>query len=151
MLSSEEIHRGIFPSQIKKGGLLKSSVVTASHLWNGQLSVWRLGTVVSLELDALIEVLEPLMIRANGERFSQLRPASVSVIRNYQVDDERAFSVLDECDLDDKGNKHRAHAHVAICEKLKAKIASVEEEKFNALQEWLKLVLEQRTPVWQRA
>jgi hypothetical protein len=147
VLSDERIHRGVFPSQIKGG--LKSSAVTASHLWNGKLSVWRLGEVVALELNQLIELLEPLMVRSNGEKFGQLRPASVATIRDYQVNEERGFSVLDECDLDDLGNKHPAHAHIAICERLRAKI-SQEDETFAGLQEWLKLLFEKSAPVWER-
>jgi hypothetical protein len=146
--SDESIHRGIFPSQIKGG--LKSSVVTAGHLWNGQLSVWRLGGVVALDLPALLDILEPLMVRADGERFSQLRPASVAVIRDYQVNGERGFSVLDECDLDDQGRKHSAHAHIAICDRLRERITR-EDEVFAGLQEWLKLLFEKNPPIWERA
>ncbi|MGY4237294.1 hypothetical protein ACVIIW_006241 [Bradyrhizobium sp. USDA 4449] len=147
-MSVEHIHRGVFPSQIKEG--LKSSVVTASHLWNGQLSVWRLGEAVSLDLQQLVALLEPLMVRSNGEKFNQLRPASVSTIRDYQINDERGFSVLDECDLDDDGTKHPAHAHIAICERLKEKIDR-EDEVFAGLQEWLKLLFERNAPIWERA
>jgi hypothetical protein len=68
----------------------------------------------------------------------------------YQVNDQRGFSVLDQCDLDDDGNKHRAHAHIAICERLKATI-SREDDIFVGLQEWLKLLFEQNPPIWQRA
>ncbi|MCP1931787.1 hypothetical protein [Bradyrhizobium elkanii] len=124
--------------------------MTASHLWDGQLSVWRLGEKVSLKLEDLIDLLEPMMIRSDGEKFDQLRSASVSAIRSYEINDERGFSVLDECDLDDAGAKHGAHAHIAICERLKGQI-SRDDEVFAGLQEWLKLLFEESSPVWQRA
>src|SRR5687767_11415118 len=101
--SDEEVYRALFPSQ-RKAGVVKKSAITASHLWDGQLSVWRLGKLVALDLDQLIELLEPLMVRpSNGEKFDQLRAAKVSVIRALQMNEERGFSVIDECDLDAAG------------------------------------------------
>ncbi|WP_407194399.1 hypothetical protein [Bradyrhizobium sp. STM 3566] len=89
------------------------------------------------------------MVRPNGEQFHQLRPASVAAIRAYEVNDERGFSVLDECDLDDQGSKHPAHAHIAICERLREKITR-DDEVFAGLQEWLKLLFEKSPPIWER-
>jgi hypothetical protein len=147
--SDELIHRAIYPSNRSATGIRRGAIA-ASHLWGGQLSVWSLGPVVTLELSDLVELLDPLMIRSNGERFDQIRSALTGTIRAYQINDQRGFSVVDECDLDEVGTKHRAHAHIAICERLKATITQGD-DTFLGLQEWLKLLFEGAAPIWQRA
>jgi hypothetical protein len=148
--SDENVHRGFFPSDRTSGGV-KASSITASHLWAGELSVWRICPLVNTTLDELITVLDPIMVRRTGEKFDQLYSTPAAAIRDHQIDgmNERSFSVLDECVIDNAGTKHPAHAHVAICERLKPKIA-LKDDTFIALQEGLKLLFEAGQQVWQR-
>jgi hypothetical protein len=148
--TAENIYRGFFPSDRGVSGI-RVSAITAAHLWAGELSVWRVCVLVNTTLDQLLAVLEPLMIRRSGEKFDQLKTTPAALIRSHEVDgsDERSFSILDECVYDDQGNKHPAHAHIAICDRLKAKI-EFKDETFLALQEGLKLLFEQGQQAWQR-
>jgi hypothetical protein len=148
ILHDELICRGLYPSD-KKAGRIKPSSVPASHLWAGKLSVWRVSDVSGLTVDGLVQVLEPLMQRQDGERFDEIRATQARVIRRFTVEGtaERAFSLLDECTKDRLGNKHPAHAHIAICQ---AQILTMTkgDEVFTGLQEGLKLLFD--TTIWER-
>jgi hypothetical protein len=89
------------------------------------------------------------MVRGNGEQFDELRATRASTLREFRVNDARAVSLLDECTMDREGNKHSAHAHIAICEILQ-KTMDKGDDTFIAIQEGLKLLFEP-TQVWHRA
>jgi hypothetical protein len=150
MASDENVYRGVFPSD-RKNSTVKRSAVAARHLWTDELSVWGACSLVGTSLEELIAFIDPLMVRPRGERFDELRFAPASLIRDHEVDGkgERSFSILDECTYNDQGDKHPAHAHIAICERLKAQ-NTFQDETFLALQEALKLLLAQGTLVWRR-
>ncbi|MDI2109515.1 MULTISPECIES: hypothetical protein [Bradyrhizobium] len=146
--SEESIYRGVFPSDRNKAGV-KRSAIAAKQLWNGQISVWRACPLVETSLDQLVALLEPLLVRPKGEKYDHLKSVPASLIRAHQVDGERSFHLLDECEYDDHGNKHPAHAQIAICEHLKQKITE-SDDIFIALREGLKLLVETGHLAWQR-
>lgn len=149
--SDEDIHRAFFPSDRNTFGI-KPSAITAKHLWAGQLSVWRACELVGVNVDQLVGLIDPMIVRNGGaERIDQLRAAPVRLIREHRVDGvgERSFSVLDDCVFDEGGSKHPAHAHIAICSRLQQEI-SYKDDTFNALQEGLKLIFEHGRKVWCR-
>jgi hypothetical protein len=149
-VGDEPIHRGFFPAD-RAAGTIKRNAIRAKHLWDGQLSVWRACQTVNTTVEELVAFIEPLMVLGNGERFDELKQIPSQLIRSHQVDgtNERSFSILDECVYDRQGHKHPAHAHIAICEHLKAKI-TFKDETFFALQEGLKLLFEHGGTVWTR-
>jgi hypothetical protein len=100
-------------------------------------------------VEELAAFLEPRMVRA-GEQFDELRATHASSLREFRVNqtNARAVSLLDECTMDREGNKHRAHAHIAICEVLRKTIEKGD-DTFIAIQEGLKLRFEPQ--VWRRA
>jgi hypothetical protein len=146
--SDEMICRGVFPSDRTSSGV-KKSAIRAGHLWSGELSVWRVSERAGLDINGLVAVLDPLMVRADGEKFDQLRGTPAISIRNFSVGEVplRACSLLDECTMDNAGTKHRAHAHIAICRELRS-IIQKGDDTFLAIQEGLKLLFE--PTVWQR-
>lgn len=96
-------------------GKIENSVVRKKDLFAGELSVWRLGdTPPSIDLPDLIEFL----MRREEDRtlFAIVWSEAVSIreIRS-PLDGSRALCVLDECVTDHEGNKHPAHAHIALC------------------------------------
>lgn len=147
--TEESIYRGVFPSDRNKAGV-KRSAIAAGQLWEGQISVWRACPLVGTTLNELKVLLEPQLVRPKGERYDQLRCIPVAKIREHQVDGERSFSLLDDCEFDNFGNKHPAHAQIAICERIKQRLADRADDTFIALQEGLKLLVEGGALVWQR-
>jgi hypothetical protein len=145
--ADESILRALFPSDRSAQGI-KRSVIPISHLWDGRLSVWRLSPRVGLSLNELVAVLEPRLVRGNGEKFDELRATLASTLRKFQANDTRAVCLLDECTIDNEGNKHPAHANIAICDVLRKTIAKGDDTVI-AIQEGLKLLFEPMT-VWQR-
>lgn len=148
--SNEDIYRGFFPSDRNTSGV-KPSAISAQRLWDGELSVWRSCELVGLNVQQLVAFIEPLMVRGKGERFDELRAAPAAEIRNHEVEGvgQRSFSILDDCVYDNAGNKHPAHAHIAICERLKAEI-QFKDVTFLALQAGLKLLFESGHEAWRR-
>jgi hypothetical protein len=146
--ADESILRAVFPSDRGTQGI-KRSVIPRSQLWEGRLSVWRLSQRVGFSVEQLVAMLEPRAVRGNGETFDQLRACHASTLREFQVNNARAVCLVDECTIDTEGNKHPAHAHIAICEVLRKSITRGDDTVI-AIQEGLKLLFEPTT-VWQRA
>jgi hypothetical protein len=153
--SNELILRALFPSDKGAKGI-KRSVIPPSQLWAGQISVWRLSALVGLSLNQLLAVLEPRLIRGNGEKFDELRGTPASTIRELTANgSSRSVCLLDECTIDAQGNKHPAHAHIALCEIVKGTIVNGAErsyrddDTFIAIQEGLKSLIELTPRVWQ--
>lgn len=145
--STELIHRGFFPSDRNKTGV-KAAAFRKTDLWQGQLSVWRL--LADFSIEDLVQILEPALVRRE-ERFDEIRSGEAGEIRNYQLRGERGFSILDDCVYDAVGNKHRAHAQIAICDRLKAGMnAGTEDPMFLEVREWLKLFFDAAEIEWKR-
>lgn len=144
--SAETICRSVYPSD-RKGDGVKRSAIPASQLWAGQISVWRLSN--NFSVPQLVELLEPIMVRNTGEKFDQIRAIRAGVIREFLVGDVRACSLLDECTMNHAGDKHPAHAQIAICEYLQQAI-SRDHPTFLAIQEGLKLIFERSPTAWYR-
>jgi hypothetical protein len=145
--SDETICRSLYPSDRNTGGV-KRSAIPASHLWDGTVSVWRVSALSGLTVTQLADLLDHIMVRDSGEKFDQIRAVVASSIRSFSVNDVRACSLLDECTMNRSGDKHPAHAHIAICEVLRQQIAR-NDETFRAVQEGIKLLFEPNQ-VWAR-
>jgi hypothetical protein len=146
----ELICRALYPSDTK-AGIVKSSAIPASQLWAGQLSVWRVSHLSGLTVEGLAELLNPRMHRRD-ETFDEIRGTPARQISNFKVEGtpERAFSLLDECTMDNESNKHPAHAHIAIC---REQIQNLQrgDEIFIGLHEGLKLIFKAAQSIWRRA
>ncbi|NWG26608.1 MAG: hypothetical protein HXY30_19685 [Pseudorhodoplanes sp.] len=101
-----------------------------------------------MTIEQLAALLDPIMVRGSGEKFDEIRGVAAKEIRRFEVSDRRAVSLLDECVMDRNGNRHPAHAHIAICEAVKAAIHR-DDDTFIAIQEGLKLLFEPGIH-WQR-
>jgi hypothetical protein len=147
----EDICRAYFASDRNKT-TVKRSAIRAKDLWAGELSVWRVSALVNCTVEQIVEFIDPLVVRSDDEHFSILGAVKASVLREHRIDgvDERSFSVLDECEIDDAGNKHIAHAHIAICDHLKANITRGD-QTFIALQDALNLLFKPGNPLWSRS
>jgi hypothetical protein len=152
IVDDESICRGVYPSD-KKNGHVKLSFIPPSHLLRGELSVWRVSARAKITIDDLAKILDP-MARSSGEKIEEIRICLAKTIREYRLNDEteRSFCIVDECDIDDKGGKHPAHAHIKICqtksrylEQLDISEPDIEQlraEIISGMREGLKLIFE---------
>jgi hypothetical protein len=88
-----------------------------SHLTAGKLSVYRLSNKAAFSKDDVTSEIQK--ISKPGNSLAKVLGPQVGDIRNIRVDgiEGRVFCVRDECDTDDNGGKHHAHAHIALCER----------------------------------
>ncbi|HMI17944.1 MAG TPA: hypothetical protein VK533_00230 [Sphingomonas sp.] len=113
----EHIARGAFsPSHGNAKTLsIKNGLISRASLFAGQCSVWRLNPPG-------IEVADLITILAAGrpeQRLFAISAKTAEQIREIQIEGGiRAFCVVDECDCDQDGNKHPAHAHIALCKQM---------------------------------
>lgn len=130
--NDEAIARGAYdPSQGNaKTGNIKLGVVARKDLLANQLSVWRLaGDPPRITIDDLATRLQA---RTDLGTLFAIVSTEAETIRSLRspTTGGRAFCVRDECDCDQNGNKHPAHAHVAICNSARGPGFSVESPDF---------------------
>ncbi|RYZ82454.1 MAG: hypothetical protein EOP06_21640 [Proteobacteria bacterium] len=87
-----------------------------SHLQIGKLSVYRLSDKAEFDRSGVVAAIEALPFEKNS--LSKILGPLVREIREVRISGipGRVFCVRDECDTDDQGGKHHAHAHIALCE-----------------------------------
>lgn len=109
---NEVISRGgFYSSGVDKKGKIRPSLIRKSDLKIGQCSVWRMSPP-GLTPDVLI----PLLKASRADPLLVLASTTAQKIREVTlVSGGRAFCVVDECDCDQEGGKHPAHAHIALC------------------------------------
>jgi len=129
--ANELVARASYDPRHYKKNKVQSSVIRATDLFAGTLSVWRVSGKASMTLPGLSAKLqadcEP------GQTIKALHPVSVDQIRRMKTEDKqsRLFCVVDECDVDDQGGHHHAHAHIRICDHLKAQMPDMDCDLFR--------------------
>jgi hypothetical protein len=112
--SNENLARGAFHPTAGDGYKLKirSSLIPKDDLLNGTGSVWRLAPP-GLSFEEALDKIQ----QARDQPLFAVAAAPVGKIREIRLgaDGARAFCVVDECNCDQHGSKHPAHAHIAIC------------------------------------
>jgi hypothetical protein len=142
----EVIVRGAFDPRSAKAatGNIRSSIIPKEHLLTGQLSVWRLDPP-GIAINDLAARLDSIP----GQSLYALCGLPAGTIRSISRDSDRAFSVVDECECDQEGNKHPAHAHIALCKSLVAQGLGKDHPDFEQVRTELYFKLKSSL-VWER-
>lgn len=113
--NDETIVRGAFDPRNgnARTGNIKSAIIPKDDLLSGNLSVWRLAPQ-GIDREDLINRLDVI----EGQSLFALCGVNAGDLRSIRIGSRRAISVVDECDCDQDGNKHEAHAHIALCKSL---------------------------------
>ena len=121
----EVICRGAFHAEppvnslhFNKDGAVKIAVIRNADLRHGTLSVWRASNKVGLSVDDVAQLVATY--GPNNQSLMQVLGVEASHIRSSRitVSSGRIYCIVDECETDDLGNKHPAHAHISLCRKL---------------------------------
>lgn len=140
----EDIVRGAYDPMHFKGARIRPSVLRSGDLAKGQLSVWRSSAKSGSNLKDIESILGEngpsqhalaAMLVVNAQRIRELRE---------QVSNLRLFCIVDECDTNEDGGWHRAHAHIALCMNLEDDVKNTDSERFVSLKEQLYLIFKQR-------
>lgn len=110
----ESIARGAYdPSHGRAATLnIGNGIITNRDLIAGTVSVYRISST-GISIDDLVPLLKGA--RKDAELFA-ISAASAAKIRSIKrANGDRALCVLDECECDQAGNKHAAHAHISLC------------------------------------
>ncbi|WP_338425152.1 hypothetical protein [Sphingopyxis kveilinensis] len=125
-----------------KTGNIKAAIIPKEDLLSGSFSVWRLEPL-GISCSELIERLD---VVPNQLLFA-LCGLPASEIRAVKAGTARALSVVDECECDAQGNKHPAHAHVAICKSLTKQGLHKDHPDFEQARTELHAKFK-RSPIW---
>lgn len=114
VLDHEHLSRGLYSPRHGKPENIKNGHLSKKELANRKISVWRTSDIAGFS----VEDLKAQLLRSDefGTLFA-IAQVQTRNIRSYRVVDleQRALCVRDECDIDWQGNKHPAHAHIALC------------------------------------
>jgi hypothetical protein len=126
----ETIVRGAFDprSGNARTRLVKSAIIPKPDLLSGNFSVWRIEPE-GISCDRLISRLDVIP----GQSLFALCAIAARDLRAMKIGSERALSVVDECECDQAGNKHEAHAHIALCKGLVAQGVGKDHPDFEQL------------------
>lgn len=128
--NTETIVRAAFDpsSGNAKTGNIKAAIIPKNDLLTGNFSVWRIEPL-GIPCDELFGRLD---IR-EGQSLFALCGVPAGVLRSMRFGEHRALSVVDECECDQLGNKHPAHAHIALCKNLLAEGVGKDHPEFEQL------------------
>lgn len=131
----EPIARGAYyPSHIKSGKIT-NQLMKPADVHGGHCSVWRLKSG-----SMTVEMVVPILVEGRSNPLHKIVTVPASKIRELKLaDGRRAFCVVDECECDQQGNKHEAHAHIALCANARAAGLKQDDEIF--VQAYRSLVL----------
>lgn len=109
----EAICRGAFgPDLHYKKGAIKISFIRKSDIQKGILSVWRYSDKAKMSLDDIWSIIASET--PNNNHLIEIYHTTADSIRKMKSGNW-FFCVLDECNTDDKGGYHKAHAHISPC------------------------------------
>lgn len=115
--NNERIARAGFHNKSvnQNSGNIRKSLIDKSGLFASQLSVWRLSARAQMQAENLVDILKARN-DLPGELCSILscRTSDIKAIIDPHSEG-RALCVVDECECDQDGNHHPAHAHIALC------------------------------------
>lgn len=111
----ERVARGAYTPMHGVPSNIRASFVRKKDLKAGTLSVWRISEKTDFDLPKLHARL--MEVGPDNNNLAGFYSAHVEELRAVieEISRIRAFCIKDECDIDDSGGKHPAHAHIAIC------------------------------------
>jgi hypothetical protein len=117
----------------KNNGRVKNSIVKNSDLLAGRLSIWRLSKLAGTDLATVEEQL--LEHAPEGQELSEALCTRAGEIRAIRIAQRagQSLCVLDECEVDEEGNAHPAHAHIALCEQILKVVSGRDDPLFQQL------------------
>lgn len=142
----ETIVRGAFDprSGNARTGLIKSAIIPKPDLLSGNFSVWRIEPN-GISCDRLITHLDKIP----DQSLFVLCAIAARDLRSMKIGSDRALSVVDECDCDQVGNKHEAHAHIALCKGLAAQGIGKDHPDFEQLRQELHVMFKDGI-IWEK-
>jgi hypothetical protein len=143
----ERVSRGAYgPTLHYRKGRITNALIRNNDLVAGRLSVWRLGPGAGLDIEALTQILSRLA--PAGQYLKSIKAVSVQRIRQITASNQtRSACVLDECQTDDRGGEHPAHAHISPCRH--APQLTVDDPNFQRLKSCLlDLFTEPASEIW---
>ncbi len=116
----ENLCRGAFaPAHVTQHKDIRPKVIALSHLRKCILSVWREGGQYGEKITVVRELLWDAATRFKENELHTILRANAKEIRSLRFENAgastRCFLIVDECDCDQYGNKHPAHAHIGFC------------------------------------
>ena len=142
---AEIILRAAYDPLHFKKGKLQSSIVRATDLFDGTLSVWRVSEKAEFTLaDGVAACGERGPV---GQTLREVRGLVVKEVRDARRPEMtgRIFCVIDETDTDMCGGSHPAHAHIRICATIMKHVGSRDDPTFLIAKSHLGFLL--RRPV----
>lgn len=134
----EPLSRGLFDPSHGKPGNIRNTHLPKKDLLARKLSVWRTSDVTSFTIH---DLRTRLASGDNGGALFAIASVQTGDVRDHRIHDnpDRVLCVRDECDVDHEGNKHPAHAHIALCNSRFPDPVDVSSEDF--VQTWRDLCL----------
>jgi hypothetical protein len=103
------------PMHIKKGAdrsRIDISYLRKADIANNTLSVWRYSELSQASIQQIWDVCKQK--EADGQKIWKLLFVSAREIRKPDAHRDQ-FCLLDECQVNETGGSHRAHAHISMC------------------------------------
>jgi hypothetical protein len=145
---AERIARGAFdPSHGDARKLkIRPGLIARGNLYLGECSVWRLAPL-GIHVADLVPRLENAR---SGQKLFAISARMAGEIRaiKFGDGDQQAFCVVDECECDQEGNKHEAHAHIAFCREAIKAGCFQDDPRFTVAHRELITILQQGDFVW---
>ena len=124
-------------------GRVHNSLISLGRLLQGQLSVY----CASAKTDFSVHQVAAQLQATNQNVLVAIYAADAVQIRALRLDwllPGRLFCILDECIIDYAGTKHRAHAHIVLCENVMALELDSNDERLIKIRDCLYLLFIQR-------
>lgn len=139
--STETLARGAYDPQHGSFGKanIRLALIQKKALAASELSVWRMSDKApGIRLGRLKAILR--IAGGNQRRLFAVTMAPAGAVREITLSTtgNRALCVVDECICDAAGNKHPAHAHIALCQDLAGKGLTSESVEIVELQQKLR-------------
>lgn len=145
----EIILRASYDPMHWKKSKIQSSFVRASHLLEGELSVWRSSEKSGLTVSDVMLITDG--VAPPGNTTKQLHGPLAREIRGLRnPSGDRLFCVVDETTTDEAGGHHPAHAHIRLCDVQRASIAGVSDPNFEWARQRLILLMKQPATTFPR-
>jgi hypothetical protein len=141
----EQICRGAFEGNYSAQGELRINLIAESQLLTGQVSVYRASAKAQFSVGDIADQLK----QTNQNTLKEIYAATAAQIRALTIErvPGRILCIVDDCVIDRAGNKHRAHAHILLCEVLTNNGLTKGDERLVSIRNKLRLLLG-KTKVW---
>jgi hypothetical protein len=141
----EQICRGAFEGNYSAKGELRINLIAESQLLNGQVSVYRASAKAQFSIGEIADQLK----QTNQNTLKEIYAATAAQIRALAIEGVpgRILCIVDDCVIDHAGNKHRAHAHILLCQRLTDSGLTKGDERLVGIRNALRLLIGE-TKVW---